>query len=192
MLKKLLASLMLLTCTLQANDSKIDNDSGHSLIEKARHCLQYGVFSNQVAIDSGSNILWSPATLDSSSDCISVDNAGFITLPARRGVYLVQYTVKVSESEFAGTSSATVQLQQTNLGISTNILQPAVTSTSRIDLVTSSPPESQTQITGYAVIRVTGALDNVINLTATFTGSYFMLATTGTDANAQIMIQQIR
>lgn len=190
MLKKLLASLMLLTCTLQANDLQNDDNA---LIEKARHCLQYGVFSNQVEIVSGSNILWSPATLDSSSNCLSVDNAGFITLPARPGVYLVQYTVRVTESPFTGTSTATVQLQQTNLGLSTNILQPAVTSTFRTDLVTSSTPTSQTQITGYAVIRVTGAFDNVINLTATLTGSnIFIASTTGTDANAQIMIQQIR
>ncbi len=190
MFKKLLASLMLLTCTLQANDLQIDNNA---LIEKARCCLQYAVFSNQAAIVSGNNVLFSPLTLDSSSAGISIDSAGNITLPARRGVYLVQYTVRVDEAPFTGTSTVTLQLQQTISGVATNILQPAVTSTFTNDLTTSTTPAQQTQLTGYAVIHVTGSSDNVINLTATITGGGVVIpSTTGLDANAQILIQQIR
>ncbi len=150
----------------------------------------YAVFSNQLAVTTGENITWSQASSENTSD-ISVDGSGNVTLPIH-GVYLVQYTVRVTKSPSAGTSTAVAQLQQTVAGTPTNISQAVVTNNVSFDGVTVDVPESQLQITGSALIHTTSTDNNVINLAITITGGNLAIPdTTGTDANAELIILQL-
>jgi len=151
----------------------------------------YAVVSNQVAVTTGENIPWSPASGTISSG-ITVDGAGNITF-SKVGLYLVQYTVRLQKSPFNGTSTAVVQLQQTVSGTPENITQAAITNNVSNDGLTAAQPESQTQITGFAIVNVTSSSNNVINLAVTITGSNLAIpAASGMDANAQLTILQIQ
>jgi hypothetical protein len=151
----------------------------------------YAVLSNQVAVFDGDNIPWTPASVGNTSAGITVDGAGFITLPTS-GLFLVQYTVRLTRSPVNGTNGAIVQLQQTVAGVPTNITQASINSNTSIDGVDNLEPESQPQITGYALINVTSATNNVLNLAINLNGSNISIpAASGIDANAQLTILQI-
>lgn len=165
------------------------------LMEKFRpHPLcNYAVLSNQAAVTDDSNVLWlenNPDNIFTSG--ISVDTStGNITLP-RHGVFLVTYTVRITRTPFDGTSVATAQLQQTSGGIPTNISQPAVTNYTQIDGVTNTVPQTDSQIVGFAIITTDGSLNNVINLRVFLDTNLTVPSTSGTDANAQLTIVQLR
>lgn len=133
-----------------------------------------------------------PSNLINISSGISVDNAGNITLPIQ-GLFLVQYTVKISLSPFNSVRSAVIQLQQTVAGTPTNIDQSAITTnSSTADTDSSIDPQRETQITGYALISTSSNQNNVLSLTVTLAGNNIKIPlATGLDANAQLMIMQI-
>ena len=200
MLTKLFTRLFVLTFALQANVAHANWDDqdyseieeyGFEVVEKSHH-HNYAVLSNQAAVTSGENIPWSPASSTVSSR-ISVDGLGNITLP-KKGLFLVQYTVRLTKSPFNGTATATVQLQQTVSGTPTNISEAAVTTNTSIDGLTNPQPESQTQLTGYALVNVTSTRNNVINLAVSITPSsnISIPQASGTDANAQLVILQLK
>lgn len=194
MFKKFLPVLLLAGFSLQAdmvppeleNINPMAHHSGSSSSHHHHGIRTYAAFSNQAAVITGENIPW---TINSfSSAGFSVDGTGDITLP-KTGIYLVQYTVRLTRTPFDGTSTATVQLQQTVSGVPTNITQSSVTSNTSIDGITDDVPESQTQITGYALVNVTATTNNVLNLAVTLTGGGVTIpATTGLDANAELVI----
>lgn len=204
MLKKFLAMFLFAGFSLNAGISEIDaNDyhhSGHSSHHHHHHSRgirNYAVLANQSAVTTGEIIPWTSSTISagavppaaSAGDPISVDVLGNITLPI--GVFLVEYTVRINKTPFDGTSTAVAQLQQTVSGVPTNIAQPAITTNTSIDGITAGVPESQTQITGVAIITVTSTSNNVIDLLVTLSGGDTIPAATGTDANAELVIIQL-
>lgn len=192
MFRKTLASLLFLGFSLYAGSVSADQKSCHHHNDHNRsHVLRdYAVLSNQVAVTDGTNVTWAPLP-NAISSGISVDSLGRITLPT--GLYLVEYTVRLSRTPVSDTSTVVTQLQQTVGGIPTNIAQAAVTSNTAIDGVTNSEPASQTQITGYAIIEVTSSTNNIINLAVDITGSQLSIpAASGVDANAQMFILQLK
>jgi hypothetical protein len=193
--KKFMTSMLVLgsMCT-----GAIYAESEENLIPKLHHHhhdqehLGYAVLSNQAAVTNGDNILWAPFSGGASSH-IGVDGAGNITLDSP-GKYIVQYTVRVTRSPFNGTAVASLQLQQTVGGVPTNINTATITNATFIDGVTNNEPQSDTQITAYAFIEVTGNGDKVINLRAVFDdeSNLSIPAASGLDANAQMIILQVR
>jgi hypothetical protein len=156
--------------------------------------LNYAVLSNQAAVTSGNNVLWASTSNSNVSSDISINTTtGAVTLPTS-GLFLVTYTVRINRTPFASTDIFTVQLQQTVAGVPTNISQAAVTSSAATDGITDPVPVSQAQVTGYALINVTSAANNALNLLITIDqpGSITIPATSGTDANAQMVILQIQ
>ena len=163
---------------------------GHKKSHRSYGLRSYALFSNQVQVLSGTNVPWSPTTDVNNSPSITVDPIGNITLPDS-GTFLVQYTVRLTKTPFNGTSTATVQLQQTLSGVPTNITQSAITSNTSIDGLSSEQPSSQTQIVGYAIVQ-TGSASNVINLAVNITGGNLTIPpASGIDANAEIVILQL-
>jgi|JI9StandDraft_2_1071091.scaffolds.fasta_scaffold216872_1 hypothetical protein len=147
----------------------------------------YAVLSNQAEITDGNNVLWS-SPVNIATSRITVDNSGYITLQ-RPGTYLVQYAVKVTKSPSNGTATAVVQLQQTASGVSTNIAQPAMTTHTWIDGIDVNIPQSDSEIVGWSIVNVTSSSNNTINLAISLTGTNIEIpATTGLDANAQLLI----
>jgi len=150
----------------------------------------YAVLSNQTEITSGSNVLWAATPAGNLSSNITFDpTTGLITLPTS-GLFLVKYSVRI---DLGLTSpSSIIQLQQTVAGTPTNISQPAITHDIE-DGETAPAPHTQSQLTGYALIAVTSTANNIINLVVTLNpDSDVIPATTGTDANAQIAILQLK
>ena len=202
MIGKFLQILLLTSFSLSAapalhqenefNAGEYESHAGNRSLSHKHHRhdgKSYAVLSNQVAVSSGNQIPWSPVV--GTSHDIFVDALGNITLP--KGLFLVQYTVRINKTPYAGTTTATVQLQQTVLGVPTNINQPAITENISVDLVTENAPVSQTQITGYAFIKVTSASNNVLDLFVTLDNASLTIpAASGVDANAQIAIIQIQ
>ncbi len=151
----------------------------------------YAVLTNQAEVISGDNILWAETPTSNLSSGISFNaTTGSITLPTS-GLFLVQYTVRFTRTPYDGTSIATAQLQQTVAGTPTNITQPAITTYLGIDGTTGDIPQSNALATGYALVSVTSSTNNTLNLVATFDDNATLPATTGTDANAQIVILQL-
>jgi len=150
----------------------------------------HGIFSNQGAIDTTAGpILWDAST-DTVHPHLSLNaTTGAITLP--RGKYLVQYTVRLAQSPFDGTSTAVAQLQQTVNNVLTNITQPAIINNSHVDGLTNAQQQANPVIIGSAIICVTSHQDNKIAVNFTPDTNNVMAATTGLDANAQIVISQI-
>lgn len=186
--------LSLSTHYMVANENAPDNDSKkhHSHESQDNRLANYAVLSNQVAVSDGENIPWSPSAT-TISEGISVDGLGRIRLP-HPGLYLIEYTVRLTKSPFEGTATATVQLQQTiSPNNPVNITQSTVTSNTSVDGLSNDVPESQTQITGYALINVSKSSNSVINLAVSITGGNLAIpATSGIDANAQMVILQLR
>lgn len=213
MYRKFLASLLFLGCSLQSGMAVADTEAfdqanidvssykhrhhhsshHHSSSHHAHPLANFAVLSNQVAVVTGTNIPWSPLPDTISSGIVVDSTTGSITLPPFPGLFLVEYTVRITKTPFTGTAIATVQLQQTVFGIPTDIPQAAITSNTSVDRVTDVVPQSDTQITGFALIAVTSSVNNVINLLVTITGGNITIpATSGTDANAQMTILQLR
>lgn len=184
-----LATSFALTASPMFDQIELLSEEAHSAEQRHKHA--YALLSNQPAVLSGNNILWTN-TGGNTLRHIQLDTNGNIHLPHHHGVYLVQYTVRINKSPYNGTSTATVQLQQTVADVPADISQPAVIENIAVDTVTSGAPSSQTQITGYAIVHVTSSHNNVLSLLVNFTGSNMSLpATSGNDANAQISILQI-
>ena len=159
----------------------------------------YAVLTNQAAIAesvSGETVLWGATAAGDLSADISVDTStGAITLPTS-GTFFIEYSVRLDRyppNGDPGTSLAIAQLQQTIAGTSTDISQPAITNNLDVDEITSGQtvPASERQITGYALIQVTSAANKVLDLVVTVTNNASVPATSGTDANAQMLILQI-
>lgn len=195
MYKKFLPFFIMLGFALQAANMPAVGNSGahHHHRDPAADpggVYNFALFTNQAAVTTGENIPWSDSNVNNSQDII-VDVAGNVTLP-RTGVFLVQYTVRINKTPFNGTSSAVVQLQQTVDDVATNITQSAITTNLAVDELTASVPESQTQITGFALIDTHGRHNNVINLNVTLGTNLTIPAATGTDANAELLILQLQ
>lgn len=161
----------------------------------------YAVLSNQAAVSqstSGNTILWNSTTNNNLSSEISVNSTtGLITLPTS-GTFFIEYSVRYNRlpplpTGSPNTDTFVAQLQQTVAGVPTNITQPAITSSSYTDNVYADlgVPLFQPQITGYALITVSSAANNAIDLVVTFSGNDTMPAAIGTDANAEMVILQL-
>lgn len=152
----------------------------------------YAVLSNQATIPSGDNALWAATPAGNISAGISVNNlTGAITLP-ESGIFLVQYSVRFTyDPNDTVISVASAHLQQTVAGAPTNITQPAITSTTATEVVATEGTDSEVEVTGYALITTTSALNNVINLVVTYTNNFSLLTATLIDANAQMTILQL-
>jgi hypothetical protein len=79
-------------------------------------------------------------------------------------------------------------------GTFTNINESTITSNTSIDGISVGIPLSQTQISGYALVNVTTSTNNVIGLAVSITpiSNLSIPAASGTDANAQLAILQLR
>jgi len=184
MFKKLLLSVLIGAYSLHAGLFTPSNTPAGGI-------RNYAVLSNQAAVTDGEKIVWSSSS-NVATPHVVLHDSGDISLLIP-GEYLVQYTVRLTKTPFSGTATVVTQLQQTVSGVSSNISQSAVTTNSAIDGITDSGPSSQTQITGFAVISTTSSLDNTINLTVAITGENLTIpVTTDLDANAQLMILQLR
>lgn len=195
MLKKLFTSLLCLSflngiCVASENTRLNNAIKKHRSSENDDNRLaHYAVLANQAPVSDG-NIPWAPQ-ISTISKGINVNSSGFITL--KPGLYLIEYTVRLTKSPFDGTATATVLLQQTVSYSSTNIAQSAITTNTSVDGVSSCEPTSQTQITGYALIKVTKLSNNTINLVVSISGDNLSIpAASGTDANAEMVILQLR
>lgn len=157
----------------------------------------YALLTNQAEIaesTAGNPVLWDATYSGNLSPAISVDTtSGLITLPT--GTFFVEYSVRLDRFPpylYPGTSLAKVQLQQTSGGILADITQPAVVNNAFADVGDELPvPVSERQVTGYALITVTSASNNVLDLVVTVTQNATIPAATGTDANAQMVILQL-
>jgi hypothetical protein len=76
--------------------------------------------------------------------------------------------------------------------VATNISQPAIVNATFTDGLTDALPLTTTEITGQAILTVTSTLNNNINLLVTTAVNLDVPATTGSDANAQLFIEQLR
>lgn len=117
------------------------------------------------------------------------DLTGAVTLPI--GTFLVQYSVRFTRSPFAGTSVASAQLQQSAGGTLANISQPSIVQEPTIDGITEGIPSTQIVITGSAIIYVTGTSNDTVALIVTPADNNAPTIATGSDANAQLVIQQL-
>lgn len=195
MLKGLLTTMLLTACALNAGHSEKQKSVSNKPLKvevnaPATNGLNYyAAFANQAAVTTGSNVLFAGANELNSTHIMAEEN-GSICIQ-RPGVYFVQYTVRFSKTSFNGTSTAVAQLQQTVDGVPTNITQAAVTSNSAVDAATAGTPASQTQVTGFALVNVTSKANNDLNLAVTFDNGFTLPATTGSDANAEIVLFKI-
>jgi len=153
--------------------------------------INYAVLSNQATVATGANVLWAATPVGNISGAITLNPAtGSITLPT--GLFLVEYTVRFTKTPFEGTATAVAQLQQTVASVPTNITQPAITTTTSVDGISDAIPSSNDLVSGWALVTVTGATNNAINLVVSYDGNDSLPATAGVDANAQLSIVQLR
>lgn len=164
--------------------------SGDALFNGLRN---WAVFSNQGAIVAPglTTIPWDGTPAFTPNGISNL--AGVITLPTS-GIFLIMYTVRLSYTGEAGVNAAFLAIQQSTLagGLGmTNITQAAVT-TNTNNLAIAAGTLQETQISGYALITVTSALNNAIELRLDLPATgYTMPIALGTDANAQLTILQI-
>lgn len=169
-----------LTVTGPVTASSFITTTGGVLFNGLRN---YAVLSGQAALTSPATVSWIPTGLSSG---ISVAG-GVVTLPTT-GLFLVQYTVRVTLSETtAETSTATVQVLQGGVPVG----QPAVTTNTGIIAVTDVGDSLQFQISGYAFINSAAAAGNTIGLLVNLTGEFTVPVATGSDANAQMVVLQL-
>lgn len=152
----------------------------------------YAVLSNQSVLVTGQTVPFAATTAGNFSTGIT-NAAGLITLPAT-GVFLVQYSVRVSldATDATALEVATAQLQQGTALVQAPIGRAAITSNTTSIGTIETNNIFQTQISGYALVTATSAANNVISLVVTFDDGYSIPpATAGTDANAQMTILQL-
>ena len=178
--------------------SKKFSDSSSSSAEGLR---RYAVFTNQQAVgdttvtESTNNIPWDGGNLLNSPQIV-VGSNGNITIQ-KPGIYYVQYTVRVDQDltppgSLPLTSTATAQLMQTVNGSPMAIPQHAVIkNSSEVSTDFTEDATFETQITGWALIRVLSSSNNVISLAITLTGNSSIPQASGDDANAEIVFLQV-
>jgi hypothetical protein len=154
----------------------------------------FGVFANQAALSAvtgGIVVPWDATPLG----CIPV-TAGILSLPC--GKYLVTYTLRLTRVPYTGTAEAQVLVYQSNgwaNGAPTYaaLTQPYTQTSTQIDTVTASTPSTQSIITGTVAINVTSKKTQHIYLWLSLptVGSLTVPVATGTDANAQLVVQPV-
>ena len=159
---------------------KSTKKSGH----KKRSKGGYAVLSNQAGATTGTAAIDFAATPAGNLSTGMTLTGGILTLPL--GTYIVEYSVRLTHSPEAGTFVAIAQLQQGGA----DITQPAISTLTLVDTVTAVTPDTESQITGFALIQVTSTSNNTLNLNLTIpAGSNIaLIAATGTDANAQMTV----
>jgi hypothetical protein len=162
--------------------------SGDALFNGLRN---YAVFSNRTPQAANTDLVIPFGATPLFANSTAITNSGVaITLPTT-GLFLVMYTVRVQFAANENFVGAAAFLQQTADGgvTFTPILQPAVESSQQNTAIGEVP---QVQISGYAIVVTTSALNNQINVFLELGPNVMLVQSFGTtDANAQITILQL-
>jgi hypothetical protein len=167
--------------------------SGDTLFNGLRN---WAVLTNDAAVTSADNVLWAatvPLTGNTSPGISFNPATGIITLPTSpsgTGLFLIQYTVRFTAGASETAAKGTAQLFQGPAAgpVTVPITQPAIVSSTETTVAATS---TQPQVTGFALVRASSALNNGIALNITLANGMTLPVATSPDANAEMTILQL-